>query len=181
MFCHAFSKLSAVNANDTTPFMPQFQMSILICFLFCFLFYYAAIYIPFFSQISLIFWFFLISQLNSVLLQHPMATPSKRRVITLDLKKQIIEAAETTKMKGLVEQFDIPRQTISDISSKVLQRFADTNQDVDPAVQLLCNKVDDFLAKQRLKKMKHTNLTDYFRRTGWVMTGCILLLEIFAE
>lgn len=43
---------------------------------------------------------------------------------------------------------------------KILQRYADSN--ANPAVQLLCDKVDDMLAKERIKKLKQKNLLNYF-------------------
>lgn len=43
------------------------------------------------------------------------ATPSKRRVITIDVKKQIIEASTSKNITDLCQQFGLPRSTVTGI------------------------------------------------------------------
>ena len=50
------------------------------------------------------------------------------------------------------------------VGFKVFQRYVEENSD-DPAVLQMCYKFDDFLAKQRLKKLKQKSLLEYFTPT----------------
>uniref|UniRef100_A0A915CRJ1 Uncharacterized protein n=1 Tax=Ditylenchus dipsaci TaxID=166011 RepID=A0A915CRJ1_9BILA len=43
---------------------------------------------------------------------------------------------------------------------RILQRYAHAN--ANSTIQLLCDKVDDLLARERVKKLKQQNLLCYF-------------------
>ena len=66
-----------------------------------------------------------------------------------------------TELMEIEEESEPPVTSLEAVAAlKILQRYADLS--ANPVIQLLCEQMDDVLAKERIKNLKQKNLLHYF-------------------
>lgn len=83
--------------------------------------------------------------------------------IAEDVSSKAVESAEVDSDSEVVEiEEDEPAVTAREASKalRIIQRYADTV--TDPSALKLFDQLDDFLAKERFKKMEQKTIKDYF-------------------
>uniref|UniRef100_A0A915DU17 HTH CENPB-type domain-containing protein n=1 Tax=Ditylenchus dipsaci TaxID=166011 RepID=A0A915DU17_9BILA len=70
-------------------------------------------------------------------------------------KARILASGLAKKLRNALEDIERPFD--------VLQRYMESHE-VDPAMLRMCDKIDDFLAKERMNKLKQNPITNFFHR-----------------